>query len=104
MCIEAKQTTINRLRQAAASEPEELKRLEDEVRQSLEKHREEGLYEVTESCTKKWKQIEELKQLKESSTLDEDKEHPNAQVEFVGQCRLPDVKVGAKLGVVSTAT
>ena len=58
--------------------------------------------EVTESCTKKWKQIEELKQLKESSTLDEDKEHPNVQLQFGGQCRLPDVKAGAKLGVVST--
>lgn len=43
--INAKQTSLNRLRQAAATPPEEIKRLEDELvalRQSLENHREEA--------------------------------------------------------------
>lgn len=43
--INAKQTTINRLRQAGATTPEEIQQLEEEVKalgQSLENHREEA--------------------------------------------------------------
>ena len=67
--INAKQTTINRLRQAAASETEELIKLDDELkslRQSLEDHRDEAraghhhFVEVTEHCEKEWKIIIEL--------------------------------------------
>ena len=67
--INAKQTTINRLRQTAASETEELIKLDDELkslRQSLEDHRDEAraghhhFVEVTEHCEKEWKKIIEL--------------------------------------------
>ena len=67
--INAKQTTLNWLLQAAATAPAEFKQLEAEVkalRQSLETHREEAraghqyFMEVTERCTKEWKEIEEL--------------------------------------------
>lgn len=67
--VRAKQTTLNRLQQAAASSPEELKRLEDEIkaiRQSHEIHRKEAdeshqyYTEITKKCWEKWKRIVEL--------------------------------------------
>ncbi len=65
----AKQTTLNRLQQAAVSLPEGLKRLEDEIeaiRQSMEIHRKEAeeshqyYSEVTKKCCEKWKRTVEL--------------------------------------------
>ena len=67
--VRAKQTTLNRLQQAAASLPEDLQRLEDEIkaiRQSLEIHRKESdeshnyYTEITKKCSEKWKRIIEL--------------------------------------------
>ena len=78
--IKAKQTTLNRLRQASASQPEELKQVEEEVKalkESLQKHRDEAraghqyFMEVTERCTKEWKRIVELE---EHTSLEADQE------------------------------
>ena len=73
--IHAKQTTINRLLQSSNADPDEVKRLEDEVvavKQTLENHRQEAQVshkyytEVISSCNSQWKEMEELK---EKSTL-----------------------------------
>lgn len=78
--IHAKQTALNRLKQAAASEPDELRKLEDElkaIRQSLEMHRQEAqagheyFLEVTRKCTEDWKKIEGLET---KVSLNEDEE------------------------------
>ena len=64
--VRAKQTTLNRLQQAAASSPEELKRLEDEIkaiRQSHEIHRKEPdeshqyYTEITKKCSENGKEL-----------------------------------------------
>ena len=64
--VRAKQTTLNRLQQAAASLPEDLKWLEDEIkaiRQSLEIHRKEAeeshqyYTQIAKKCCEKWERI-----------------------------------------------
>ena len=80
--IRSKQTTLNRLIQAAASTPEELKELESELpscKDNLEKHREEAnkshdyFVEVTQKCTTQFKRIAEL-EAKETLDSDESEE------------------------------
>ena len=80
--IRSKQTTLNRLIQAAASTPEELKELESELsscKDNLEKHREEAnkshdyFVEVTQKCTTQFKRIAEL-ETKETLDSDESEE------------------------------
>ena len=79
--VRAKQTTLNRLQQAAASLPEDLKRLEDDIkaiRQSLEIHRKEAeeshhyYTEVTKKANKKWNRIVELERMSDLSQNERD--------------------------------
>ena len=67
--IRGKQTTLNRLKQAAASTPEDLFALEDEIQScqaTQAKHREEAceshayFMECTKKCSTQWKRITEL--------------------------------------------
>ena len=76
--IRGKQTTLNRLRQAAASAPEDLIGLEEEIQScqaDLAKHREEAseshayFVEVTATCATRWKRIAALE---DKSNLNED--------------------------------
>ena len=76
--IRSKQTTLNRLIQAAASTPEELEELEGELsscKDDLEKHRKEAnksheyFVEATQKCTTQFKRISELEA---KETLDSD--------------------------------
>ena len=76
--INAKQTTINRLKQASNSEPEELQKLEAELvdlKEEQERHRQtaqkahEYYVEETARCAFRWKQIKELE---EKTTLSDD--------------------------------
>ena len=69
--IKGKQTTLNRLQQAAASLPEELQRLVDEIaaiQQSLANHRKESeeshqyYVDMTKKCNEKWKRVVELEE------------------------------------------
>ena len=80
--IRSKQTTLNRLIQAAASTTEELKQLEDEIsscKDNLEKHRMEAnksheyFVEATQKCTAQFKRIAEL-EAKETLDSDESEE------------------------------
>ena len=79
--VRAKQTTLNRLQQAAASLPEDLKQLEDDIkafRQSLEIHRKEAeeshhyYTEVTKKANKKWNRIVELEGMSDLSQNERD--------------------------------
>ena len=65
--IRGRQTTINRLKAAATTEPCDIKRIEDEMtalKQSLERHRQESegahkyFMDVTKKCSKEWAEIE----------------------------------------------
>ena len=67
--IRGRQTTINRLKAAATTEPCDIKRIEDEMtalKQSLERHRQESegahkyFMDVTKKCSKEWAEIVEL--------------------------------------------
>ena len=67
--IRGKQTTINRLKAAAPTDPSDIKRIEDEMtalKQSLERHRQEAagahkyFMDVTKKCSKEWAEIVEL--------------------------------------------
>ncbi len=67
--IHAKQTTINRLLQSSNADPDEVKKLEEEMKdtkQVLENHRKEAqeshkyYIEVTKSSRNEWKEITEL--------------------------------------------
>ena len=80
--IKAKQTTLNRLQQAAASLPEELEKLDDEIkaiRQTNENHRKEAqdshhyYTEVKKKCTTKWDRTVEL-EAKSDLSSDEEEE------------------------------
>lgn len=76
--IHAKQTTINRLLQSTNANPDDVKKLEDEVaalKQTLENHRREAqeshkyYTEVIARCSNQWKEIAELQ---EKSTMSEE--------------------------------
>ncbi len=78
--IHAKQTTINRLLQSSNADPDDVKKLEDEmvgVKQTLENHRQEALEshkyytEVTALCKSEW---EKIKALEEKSRLSEEEQ------------------------------
>ena len=78
--IRAKQTTLNRLKAAAATEEAEIKQLDDEVtslQQTLEDHRQEaqGAHEyfidVTKRCENDWKKITELEARWQTLTAEE---------------------------------
>lgn len=69
--ISAKQTTINRLKQSAQASPEEIMKLEDEIksiRQENEKHRDDAnqchayYVKVTKQCSSEWAEITSLEQ------------------------------------------
>ena len=75
--IRTKLTTLNRLRQAATSLPEDLEHLEEEIkaiRQSLENHRKQAeksheyYTAIIKKCSTKWTRIVELEQKSELST------------------------------------
>ena len=79
--INAKQTTINRLKQASNSEPEEIKKLEAELvdlKEDHEQHRQraqkahECYVKETASCASRWKQINELDE--KTTRTDEEEE------------------------------
>ena len=79
--IRTKQTTINRLKAAAASEAENIQCIEDEmksVQQSLEQHRQEAqgahkyFVDVTKRCEEEWKEIVELEARSLTLTRDEE--------------------------------
>ena len=79
--IRAKQTTINRLRQSAVAEGDEIKRIEDEIaalKQDLEHHRQVAeashkyFVDVTERSAAEWREISELEQ--KPSLTDEENE------------------------------
>ena len=78
--VHAKQTTINRLRQASNSEPDEIKKLEDELthlKDVQENHRQRAqkahqyYVDTTARCASEWKQI---KDLEEKATRTDDEE------------------------------
>ena len=78
--IHASQTTINRLRQASNSEPDEIKKLEDELthlKEVQETHRQKAqsahqyYVDVTTRCASEWK---EIKDLEEKATRTDDEE------------------------------
>ena len=80
--VHTKQTTINRLRQASNSEPDEIKKLEDELatlKEAHENHRQKAQKAhqyytyTTASCALEWKQIKDLEE-KATRTEDEEKE------------------------------
>ena len=67
--IRAKQTTINRPRQSASTEADEIIHLEDDIlalNQELERHRQVAneshkyYVQVTERCSSEWNEISEL--------------------------------------------
>ena len=79
--MKAKQTTLNRLRQATASSPEELEKLDDEIkaiRQTNENHRKEAndshhyYTDVKKKCTAKWDRIVELEAKSDLSSDEHD--------------------------------
>ena len=88
--IKSTQTTLNRLRQNAASTPEEIKQLEEEIKACQlqhERHREEAnkshdyFVEVSEKCATDWKRILEL-QSKPNLDLDETEELSALRLRF----------------------
>lgn len=92
--IHAKQTAINCLLQSTNADPDEVKRLEDEVtalKQTLENHRKEAqeshkyYTEVIANCSSEWK---EMAKLEEKSTLSEDEKVRLVREEWfqVGNC------------------
>ena len=88
--VHAKQTTINRLRQASNSEPDEIKKLEDELatlKEAHENHRQKAqkahqyYTDTTASCALEWKKIKDLEE-KATRTEDEEKELTSLKHKF----------------------
>ncbi len=78
--IRAKQTTLNRMREASATDSETMKRLDDEIKvlqQSHERHRTEAAeshkhyISVTKKCADEWKAITTLESQSPSGTEDQ---------------------------------
>ena len=79
--IKAKQTTLNRLQQAASSLPQDLERLDEEIKalqQSLENHRKEAekshdyYTDIVKKRSLKWKRIMELEQRSDLSANEQE--------------------------------